>query len=161
MKSKIQRLTSSSVGVVEIFAEIDELMNGLYPAELNVLLPVKEVDRDNVGFYGIYLEDNLAACGAVIFNEDRDGAYGELKRIYVKPNFRGLGLSKAILSHLLAVVTERGLNKVMLETGAQQHEAIALYRHFGFYERESYGTYQPDPESVFMQLYVADKLTEI
>ncbi|KAF7764115.1 putative acetyltransferase [Pseudoalteromonas citrea] len=159
MKRKIQKLTSSSPGVIEIFSEIDELMNGLYPAELNILLPTTEVDKDNVEFYGIYLENRLAACGAVVINQDADGAYGELKRIYVKPNFRGLGLSKAILGYLISLVTDRGLNKVMLETGAKQHEAIALYRHFGFYERESYGTYQPDPESVFMQLYVADKLT--
>jgi putative acetyltransferase len=160
MKSKIQKLTSSSDGVVKIFAEIEGLQNDISLAELNALLAVAEMDEGNVGFYGIYLESNLAACGAVVFYENSDEPYGELKYIYVKPNFRGLGLSKAMLSHLLTEVIERGLNKVLLKTNVKQHEAIALYRYFGFYECDSFSSSGPDPEAVFMQLYVADKLSE-
>lgn len=157
MIHKVVRLTSESLGVVDIFSEIDELMNSLYPAELNILLSTKEVDDDNVEFYGVYCSDQLAACGAVVFKRDADEPYGELKRMYVKPSYRGLGLSKKILSHLITLIIDKGFNKVMLETGIRQREAIALYRHFGFYECECYGEYKPDPQSMFMQLYVADK----
>ncbi|MBQ4849902.1 GNAT family N-acetyltransferase [Pseudoalteromonas sp. MMG012] len=157
MKGSIVRLTSSCDGVSEIFSEIDKLMHSLYPSELNILLSVDEVDQSNSELCGIYIEGELAACGAVIFKQEENAKYGEFKRIYVKPQFRGLGLSKRILSHLISLVTERGLNKIMLETGVKQYEAIALYRYFGFYERDSYGAYKPDPESMFMQLYVADK----
>ncbi len=44
-----------------------------------------------------------------------------------------------------------GVTLMQLETGIKQPEAIALYRKLGYAERGPFGTYQPDPLSLFME----------
>ena len=46
---------------------------------------------------------------------------------------------------------ELGVTLMQLETGIKQPEAIALYREFGYTERGTFGSYQPDPLSLFME----------
>jgi len=48
-----------------------------------------------------------------------------------------------------------GVRLMQLETGIKQPEAIALYRAFGYVERDPFGGYQPDPLSLFMQKRLA------
>ena len=86
-------------------------------------------------------------CGALRI----DAGYGELKRMYVVPEARGRQLGRRILDHIEAEARREGLNCLRLETGIHQPEALALYRAAGYVEREAFGTYAPDPLSVFME----------
>ncbi len=56
----------------------------------------------------------------------------EIKRMYVKPEFRGRGISRLILAELEKWAAELGYTKSVLETGNQQAEAIHLYHRFGY-----------------------------
>ena len=150
---EIQQLKSTSAGVQAVIKEIDHLMNTLYPEIADIMLPMEEIDLPNVYFVGIYVEEVLAACGAVISKYDRE-KYGEFKRIYVKPEYRGMGLSKKIISHFVTDASMHGYQYLRLETGFKQLAAIALYTSFGFKERNVFGDYGYDPEAMYMELPV-------
>mgnify|MGYP000884389761 CR=1 FL=1 len=73
---------------------------------------------------------------------------GEIKRMYVTPEARGLGLSRLLLTRLETLAREFGYAWLWLETGTKQPEALGLYASCGFQRRESYGYYKNDPASV-------------
>lgn len=71
--------------------------------------------------------------------------------MYVRPAFRGLGLGKSMLDHLGHYARERGLDRLRLETGIYQVEAIGLYERYGFQRRPPFGEYKLDPLSVYFE----------
>jgi putative acetyltransferase len=77
--------------------------------------------------------------------------YGEVKRMYVRPAFRGLGLAKLMLEHLASYARENGVNLLRLETGIHQRDAIALYENWGFKSIGPFGEYEEDPLSLFYE----------
>ena len=66
---------------------------------------------------------------------------GELKRMFVAPDVRGLGIGRALLARLEAEARVLGLRRIVLETGTRQAEALALYRRAGFTDIAPYGEY--------------------
>jgi len=152
----ILQLTATSPGVQSVITEIDNLMNSLYPEEANIFLPIEDIDLPSVYYVGIYVNGILAACGALIAKSDIT-PYGEFKRIYVRPNYRGMGFSKKIISHLITNASIKGLQHLRLETGDKQLAAIELYKSFGFEFREAFGEYLFDPEAVYMELSVSSE----
>src|SRR5690606_27921009 len=72
---------------------------------------------------------------------DEGSSAGELKRMYVRPAFRGRGLSRLVLTELERIAVERGMARLVLETGVRQPEAIALYRSVGYRRIANYGPY--------------------
>ena len=71
----------------------------------------------------------------------------EVKRMYVAPAARGLGLARAMLAHLEATAREAGLEALVLETGEKQPEAIALYTSAGYDRIDGFGYYRDSPLS--------------
>jgi GNAT superfamily N-acetyltransferase len=63
-----------------------------------------------------------------------DATHGELKRMYVVPERRGTGVSKAVLSALEDRARGLGWERIVLETGTEQPDAMR------FYEREGYSS---------------------
>jgi DNA-binding MarR family transcriptional regulator/GNAT superfamily N-acetyltransferase len=70
-------------------------------------------------------------CGAVKFH---DGAPAEVKRMWVAPAVRGLGLGRRILGELEAHATAQGARVLRLETNRALGEAVGLYRAAGYRE---------------------------
>ena len=70
-------------------------------------------------------------CGAVLFH---DRAPAHLRRMWVAPAMRGLGLGRRLLSDLEARAAEHGAPAVRLETNGSLTEAIAMYRTAGYRE---------------------------
>jgi putative acetyltransferase len=66
---------------------------------------------------------------------------GELKRMYVAPGVRGHGVGRALLARLEVEARALGLDRLVLETGTRQAEALALYRRAGFTAIPTYGEY--------------------
>jgi GNAT superfamily N-acetyltransferase/ketosteroid isomerase-like protein len=83
-------------------------------------------------------------CGALL--DLGDGA-AEIKRMFVRPAQRGLGLSRRLLEELEREALRRGFDRVRLETGERQPEAMGLYRSAGYEEIEKYGPYRDAPLS--------------
>ena len=68
--------------------------------------------------------------------------YGEVKRMYIAPSYRGQGISKLVLAHVEQYARdELKLEMVLLETGLRQKAAVNLYRSTGYIERPTYGEY--------------------
>ena len=74
----------------------------------------------------------------------------EIKRMYVRPEFRGRGISRLILAELEKWASEIGYTKSVLETGNLQTEAIHLYHRFGYAEIPNYGNYEGTETSICM-----------
>lgn len=74
-------------------------------------------------------------CGAIKFHP---GAPAELKRMWVAPEARGIGLGRRILRELERLARSEGVQVVRLETNRALSEAIALYRGSGFREVEAF-----------------------
>ena len=73
-------------------------------------------------------------CGCVALDE-RDPKTGIVKRLFVKPSFRGHGVARALMDDLLSVARERGYERVILDTNREQlAAAYQLYRSMGFTE---------------------------
>jgi len=82
--------------------------------------------------------------------------YGELKRMYVRPPFRGLGLGRLLLDHLADFARGQGVSLLRLETGIYQTAAIGLYERAGFRNIPPFGEYKEDPLSRFYEKHLAD-----
>jgi putative acetyltransferase len=79
------------------------------------------------------------------------GNWAELKRMFVSPAARGQKLGRQLLQQLETLARAGGASLLRLETGIKQPEALALYRTAGFVEIEPFGSYLPDPLSLFME----------
>ncbi|MFI0981325.1 GNAT family N-acetyltransferase [Streptomyces sp. NPDC021093] len=71
----------------------------------------------------------------------------ELKRMYVVPQARGKALARRILTLLEADARAAGRTRMVLETGTEQPEAIALYLSSGYLPSEKFGLYRHTDES--------------
>ncbi|UEJ82118.1 GNAT family N-acetyltransferase [Brachybacterium halotolerans subsp. kimchii] len=67
----------------------------------------------------------------------------EVKRLFVGPAFRRLGLARAILAHLENAARARGAVELFLQTGNRQPDAIALYEREGWEHVEVFAPYEP------------------
>jgi GNAT superfamily N-acetyltransferase len=100
---------------------------------------------------GIFLvaevDGEPAGCGAW---RALSPGVAEIKRVYVEPSFRRRGLAQAIVVTLEAGAARAGHGSVVLNTGQEQPEALALYADLGYGPIEGYGIYACSPGAVFL-----------
>ena len=90
--------------------------------------------------------DEAAACvGIKRFDED----VCELKRLYVRPAFRGQGLGRKLTEMMLKAARECGYSRMYLDTLPGLESALRLYRAMGFYDIERYYD-NPVPDAVYL-----------
>ncbi|MBL7923068.1 MAG: GNAT family N-acetyltransferase [Bacteroidia bacterium] len=94
------------------------------------------------------VEGEAVACGA--FKPYEAGTV-EIKRMFVKKDFRRRGLAGKVLGELEAWAAEEGYTSAVLETGKKQPEAIALYLRCGYRIIPNYGQYEGVENSVCMK----------
>ncbi|MBN2085259.1 MAG: GNAT family N-acetyltransferase [Anaerolineales bacterium] len=131
-----------------LIAELDAYLIPLYPPASHHGYPVEKLIAEDVEFLIARCEGVAAGCGGIKCYEPD---YAEIKRMYVRPPFRGLGLGRAIMEHLEDHAAERGIRVLRLETGILQAEAIGLYDRMGYTRIEAFGEYLPDPLSHFYE----------
>lgn len=127
-----------------LITELDAVLEPLYPSTSRHGYSVDKLIVEGVIFFVVRVDGAAAGCGGVKLFGD---AYAEVKRMYVRPQFRGMGLAKTILNHLQAYVLAQGIPLLRLETGIHQTQAIALYEQFGFQRIPPFGDYFEDPLS--------------
>ncbi len=91
--------------------------------------------------------DQIAGCGAL---RDLGDGIAEVKRMMVRPDFRGKGFGRAILLALLEKAKELGYTKVRLDTLRRLTAAINLYQAEGFTEIPPYNP-NPEPDIVYLE----------
>jgi putative acetyltransferase len=134
--------------VARLLEALDAYQSALYPTESNHFLDVEALAGPAVRFFVARRDGAAIGCAALRIDP---GGYGELKRMYVTAEARGLQLGRRLLDRVEAEARKEGLECVRLETGIHQPEALGLYRSAGYREREPFGDYAPDPLSVFME----------
>ena len=108
------------------------------------------------------VDGEVAACGSLRAAEHHPEGHGEIKRMYVRPAYRGRGLSALVLARLERLAAEAGLRRLVLETGLLQEPAVRLYRSAGYRRIATYGPYVADPMSVcYAKWLVPDAATRV
>ena len=82
-----------------------------------------------------YLRNEPIGCEALKF---RDGGLADVKRMWVAPEVRGLGIGRRLLGDLESRARSRGCHSLRLDTNRHLEEAISLYRTSGFREMAAY-----------------------
>lgn len=124
--------------------------------ELDAFLAI--TDGDEHGFYDqynktdaiknvlvLYVDGVAVGCGSI---KEYDADIMEVKRMFTKEEFRGLGLASKILKELEIWTKELGYEKCILETGKRQVEAISLYQKNNYTIIPNYGQYAEVENSV-------------
>ena len=132
-----------------LLAASDQYLRSLYPEESNHLDDTDTLSKPNSVLLGAFADNHLLGIGAVkLFYAD---GYGEVKRVFVDPLYRGQGIAKPIMAALEAKLVKEGIIFARLETGIKQTAAIGLYKNLGYQERAPFGQYVTDPLSIFME----------
>ncbi|GAA1790366.1 GNAT family N-acetyltransferase [Agromyces lapidis] len=146
--------------------EVERLLEGsteysrsLYPPEACFLLDVGQLERPDVRLY-VARDASGTALGVAALVAGTVGggaagsagspARGELKRMFVAPSGRGLGVAGALLARIEADAAGLGLDEIVLETGPRHLAALALYEKHGYRHIEQFGPYVGEQFSVCM-----------
>ncbi|HTU91288.1 MAG TPA: GNAT family N-acetyltransferase [Gemmataceae bacterium] len=145
MTAIITRERPDSPDAVALIAELEAHLEPLYPATSRHGYSVEKLIAQAVAFFVLRDNDAPAGCGGI---ELFGTAYGELKRMYVRPHFRGLGFGKMLLDHLADYARTHGISLLRLETGIHQTAAIRLYERMGFQRIPPFTPYVENPLSL-------------
>jgi ribosomal protein S18 acetylase RimI-like enzyme len=137
-----------SADAIALITELEAHLDPLYPRESRHGYSAEKLIAQGVAFFVLRNGDIPAGCGGIHFF---GSAYGELKRMYVRPQFRGLGFGKLLLDHLADYAQAHGVGLLRLETGIHQAAAIGLYERTGFQRIGPFGDYVEDPLSLFYE----------
>ncbi len=123
-----------------LVAALDAHLSSLYTPDQRFGPNLKpEHLAPGIGIFVVARERGRAVgCGAL---RRLDGTTAEVKRMYVEPATRGRGVGAAVLERLETAARELGVNRLVLETGVYQAEAIGLYRRAGFRPVPCWGEY--------------------
>jgi GNAT superfamily N-acetyltransferase len=130
---------------IALITELEAFLEPLYPQESRHGLSIERLITEGVPFFVLRTDGIPAGCGGVkLYGTE----FGEIKRMYVRPQFRGQGFAKLILNQLAEYTQAHSITLLRLETGIHQHEAIALYERMGFYRIPPFANYTNDPLSL-------------
>src|SRR5882762_4881559 len=125
--------------IAQLTAELAQLYGD--DGGANSFNPLDALGRAAI-FFVARIEGQAVGCGAL---RSLERGVGEVKRMFVVPEARGQGISRLILQHLESAAIAMGYNRLRLETGIRQPEAIGLYESSGYYRTSLYGQYINDP----------------
>ncbi len=139
-------------------AEVRELFLE-YAKSLDFELCFQNFDEELEGLPGSYsppegrlfLAERSGAIAGCIALRKLDEHICEMKRLYVKPRFRGNNLGKVLVEKLINEARKIGYQKMRLDTVPSMQTAQKLYKSMGFYEIRPYRE-NPVPGAVFMEL---------
>lgn len=132
---------------VTLTRQLDSELNERYgkaQKDYDALNRIERIDTAVVG----YENDRPVACGCF---KPFDGHTVEIKRMFVKKEYRCCGFASKLLNALEIMAKDHGFSRTVLETGKGQPEAIALYTKCGYRPIENFGPYQGVENSVCME----------
>jgi ribosomal protein S18 acetylase RimI-like enzyme len=115
----------------EYYAELGRRFDGGFDDRISVAATPKELRPPNGLFVVAAVHGDALGCGALKLHGRKPA---ELKRMWIAPAARGLGLGRRLLRELERLAREHGVRSVRLETNRNLTEAIALYRSSGYAE---------------------------
>jgi putative acetyltransferase len=124
-----------------LIQRLDEDLRQRYHAIVIHGLPPQDIADPNLTFLVASIDGQGVGCGAL---RPLEPGVGEVKRMFVLPEFRGRGIARQMLLAIESSARERGYSTLRLETGTRQPKAIRLYRSGGYAEISCFGEYADD-----------------
>ena len=146
-KINIAKTTSENADFLSLIKIFDAYLWERYP-ELKANYWGNNIIELNPNVVVIYLDEKPVACGCF---KKYDKNTIEIKRMFVAPEARGLGLAQRILQELELWAMELGYSVSILETLYKQQEAISLYQKVGYTIVDNYVPYVGLENSVCMR----------
>ena len=114
-------------------------------------LDLSGLKSPDIRFWSAWEGDCVIAVGAL---KRLSESHGEVKSMHTEQSRRRKGAGSAMLQHIIAMARQMGLSRLSLETGSWAYfkPAREFYQRHGFAECSPFGSYNPDPNSVFMTL---------
>lgn len=133
-----------------------------YAASLPFSLCFQNFDEEMLSLPGRYArpqgcmllawtDDQPVGCAALRPLPEVGRAICEMKRMYVQPAARGLGLGRQLALTLIHIAKSAGYDRMVLDSEPSFSAAVSLYRDLGFVDRDRYNN-DPDPHTLFMEL---------
>jgi GNAT superfamily N-acetyltransferase len=144
---KVVKTTSENSDFLSLIKTFDKYLWERYP-ELKTNYWGNNIIELNRNVVVIYLDEKPVACGCF---KKYDKNTIEIKRMFVSPEARGLGLAQRVLQELELWAKELDYSVSLLETLHKQQEAISLYQKVGYVIVDNYGPYIGLDKSVCMQ----------
>ena len=145
MEIKLVKAYHMHDDIVELFSEYTDMLRE-NDREMAMYLDAQNYDEEIKNLevkygmpegrlYAALADDKVAGCIA-LRKIDKENA--EVKRLFVKPEFRGHKLGEKLVNQLMKDAREIGYRHILLDTLPFLKSAIKLYRDLGFYEIDSY-----------------------
>lgn len=137
-----------NIRIISAVSELDEIRQLFkeYANSLGIDLCFQDFDKELIDLPGKYSEpygrlymalinDKVAGCIALRPIDDHSS---ELKRLYIRNGYRGLGISKRLIQKVIDDAIDIGYQSILLDTLDTMKPAINLYKSFGFQEIDAY-----------------------
>jgi putative acetyltransferase len=147
-------IPKDNADALELIGELDKELLRRYPASSIHTLDLDKITNESGIFMVGYISEIAVGCCSVCGMEP---GVGEVKRVFIKPQYRRKGIAERMMEHLEEHAAECGFEFLRVETGKKQPESIAMYQKLGYYDIEKYGEYINDPNSVCMEKRLADE----
>jgi len=145
----------ASLDFINLCNELDDYFNAMNGKEKQNGYNQYNTLNDIVDIWVAYEGNTPVGCAAFKLYEDKTA---EVKRVFVKPVYRGKGIAKALMRALEEKAWEKGYKFLLLETGKRFKEAVGLYQSMGYVVIENYGQYKGLPESVCMMKNLSESI---
>jgi putative acetyltransferase len=129
-----------------LLAGSDAALSEVFAPEENFTLDPEQLAVPAIRFFVARSVGVPVGCVALM----RCDGFGEVKRLFVAPAGRGLGVARALMAALEADAGAQGLAAVLLETSDRLVPAVTLYSSLGYQVRGRFGDYDDHPASLFM-----------
>lgn len=135
--------------VMALLAEHHADMLKHSPQESVHALDVSALEAENISFWTLWINNELAGCAAL---KELSKSHGEIKSMRTSAKYLRMGVAKQLLMHIIAQANHRSYKTLSLETGTAEAFLAAhkLYQQFGFTPCGPFAHYQADPYSLFM-----------
>lgn len=114
--------------LLELFSEHDEYMMGFLGEHRKYYTPYSSAEHIGRAWI-VYVDGRPAGCAAY---RERGGGTGELKRVFIRPGYRGRGISKELVKTVEDYARGQGCHTLALDTNSVLEPAVTLYRHAGY-----------------------------